>query len=251
MTFIGYIYKLTGSCGNVYIGSTINYYNRRYQHNTSSNKTCSKNLKKPLQFEVIRKDEYKLVKTMHLVEQYYIDMYKCVNKKRAYTNPFIRENLRKECYEKNKETYHANKEEINKQQREKYNNNEDLRIKAKARYEKNKNINKEEKDKKQKETYQANKEEINKKQREKYKNNEDLRIKAKARYQKNKNINKEEKDKKYQANKEQINQRQRELYQLNKEKRKIHCPYCNSRCLPNTMKTHQKGKKCQAFQINL
>ena len=109
MTFEGVIYKITGSCGKVYIGSTIDYYNRRHQH-TYCDTSCSKKLKKPLHFEVIRKDGYKLIKTMLLVEQYYINIYKCVNMRRAYTNPFIREKLRKEI---NKANYQKNKQKIN------------------------------------------------------------------------------------------------------------------------------------------
>ena len=113
MTFIGYIYKLTGSCGNVYIGSTKNYYQRKFAHNTNYNTSSSKNLKKPLQFEVIRKDEYKLVKTMYLVEQYYIDIHKCVNNNRAYINDFIRKQL-------DRERKQSNMEQTLKQQRERY-----------------------------------------------------------------------------------------------------------------------------------
>jgi len=104
MTFEGIIYKITGSCGKVYIGSTTDYYKRIIKHNINNNTTCSKKLKKPLQFEIIRTDDYKLVKTMYLVEQYYIDIYKCVNKKRAYTNSFIRKRIIKEIYQNNKES---------------------------------------------------------------------------------------------------------------------------------------------------
>lgn len=87
--FEGVIYKITGICGKVYIGSTTNYHQRKLNHNTN-NHTASKKLLKPLQFEIIRTDNYNLMKTMYLVEQYYIDIYKCVNKIRAYHNRFTR-----------------------------------------------------------------------------------------------------------------------------------------------------------------
>lgn len=94
--FIGIIYKITGSCGKVYVGSTRNYKNRVEQHNDNkNNKSFSRKLKKPLVFEIIRQDEYKLTRTMHLVEQYYIDNIDCVNKLRAYTK------LDKKIYNKN------------------------------------------------------------------------------------------------------------------------------------------------------
>ena len=175
MTFQGIIYKITGSCGKVYIGSTTNYYNRRLAHNYKSNETCSKKLKKPIQFEVIRKDEYKLLRTMYLVEQYYIDIYKCVNKKRAYINSFIRQNYKKIYYEKNKDSisknakehYQKNKDSICKKQRDIYQNNEDRRNQQKIWYEANKNSihskredNKEEINKKAREVYQLNKERL-------------------------------------------------------------------------------------------
>ena len=100
--FAGVIYKITGRCGKVYIGSTCNYYQRKYRHNYKDN-TNSKKLLKPLQFEKIRTDNYKLIKTMLLVEQYYIDIYKCVNIQRAYHNRFTRNKYNKNYYENNKE----------------------------------------------------------------------------------------------------------------------------------------------------
>jgi len=121
--FIGYIYKITGSCGKVYIGSTINYKNRVEQHNSRSLRSCSsRELKKPLEFKIIRKDEYKLTRTMHLVEQYYIDNIDCVNKLRAYTK------LDKKKYQKNyREThkeqaraYHKAYRETHKEELRKY-----------------------------------------------------------------------------------------------------------------------------------
>jgi len=84
--FFGYIYKITGACGNVYIGSTINISKRIYDHNNiKQNNTSSRYLEKPLVFKIIRLDEYKLKNTMYLVEQYYIDNIDCVNQNRAYS----------------------------------------------------------------------------------------------------------------------------------------------------------------------
>jgi len=84
--FIGYIYKITGSCGRVYIGSTVRPKKRFTNHSANSKKKecLSRILEKPLIFTIIRQDEYKLFKTMRLVEQYYLDNNNCVNKKRAY-----------------------------------------------------------------------------------------------------------------------------------------------------------------------
>jgi predicted GIY-YIG superfamily endonuclease len=99
--FIGYIYKITGACGKVYIGSTVNLYQRIYGHNGSDNQCQSKFLENPLVFEIIRKDEYKLNKTMRLVEQFYIDNIDCINKNRAFMKikerAPIRASLKEEC----------------------------------------------------------------------------------------------------------------------------------------------------------
>jgi hypothetical protein len=85
--FIGYIYKITGACGSVYIGSTNDFANRIGQHiNDKNESSFSRKLKRPLNFKIIRKDQYKLTRTMHLVEQFYIEnTINCVNTKRAYS----------------------------------------------------------------------------------------------------------------------------------------------------------------------
>jgi hypothetical protein len=107
--FEGVIYKITGSCGKVYIGSTCDYSKRKYSHHYNTNNTASNKLLKPLQFEKIRTDNYNLIKTMLLLEQYYIDIYKCVNKQRAYHNKFT---LRKYKSEYDKYYLQKNKEEL-------------------------------------------------------------------------------------------------------------------------------------------
>jgi len=101
--FIGYIYKITGSCGKVYIGSTRNYKNRVEQHRfDKGERSNSKLLVKPLKFEIIRQDEYKLVKTMYLVEQFYIDINDCVNQQRAFGRRLEIREYKKEYNIKNK-----------------------------------------------------------------------------------------------------------------------------------------------------
>jgi len=86
MTFTGYIYKITGACGLVYIGSTIDMVRRKHIHNSTANECSSKLLKKPLQFDIIDTREYKLMRTLRLVEQFYLDNTNTINQKRAYTN---------------------------------------------------------------------------------------------------------------------------------------------------------------------
>ena len=130
--FEGIIYKITGRCGKVYIGSTTDYNQRKTNHNDNSNNTYSKKLLKPLQFEKIRIDNYNLIKTMLLVEQYYIDIYKCVNKNRAYQNRFTR---RKYDKKRNKITNQNNKEE---RKRRYQNNKEEMRKKNLINYHNNK-----------------------------------------------------------------------------------------------------------------
>jgi len=81
--FIGYIYKITGVCGKVYIGSTTNYKSRISSHLSNSNNTSSRFLEKPLVFEIIRQEEFINRNYMRLIEQNYIDNIDCVNTNRA------------------------------------------------------------------------------------------------------------------------------------------------------------------------
>ena len=83
-TFNGYIYKLTGSCGKVYIGSTVDPVEREKAHNRKSNSCSSKLLLKPLKFEIIDTREYRLIRTHELQEQYYCDNINSINSNRAY-----------------------------------------------------------------------------------------------------------------------------------------------------------------------
>ena len=81
---IGIIYKITGACGNVYIGSTTKYRQRKSAHLTHSNGTSSKLLKKPLVFEIIKQEEYIDRNYMRSIEQFYMDnAINCINNNRA------------------------------------------------------------------------------------------------------------------------------------------------------------------------
>ena len=94
MTFTGYVYKITGACGLIYIGSTRNYNERKnYHKRNKNNSSTSRLLKKPLQFDIIDTREYKLMKTLHLIEQFYLDNNNTINQKRAYTNKKKRRTL--------------------------------------------------------------------------------------------------------------------------------------------------------------
>jgi len=100
MTFTGYIYKLTGACGKVYIGSTADYDSRLICHKSKSNGTNSRLLLKPIIDEIIDTREYILTKTLRLVEQFYLDNINNINSQRAYTNI---KKARKKYYQENKE----------------------------------------------------------------------------------------------------------------------------------------------------
>ena len=132
MTFIGYIYKITGTCGRVYIGSTTNFEQRIGKHNSTTNMCSSKLLKKPLQYEIIDTRKYKLIKTLYLVEQFYLDNNNTVNQIRAYSNLFIQRKQRKQYRINNKEK----RNEKSKIYRE--NNREKLNEKGNIYYNKNK-----------------------------------------------------------------------------------------------------------------
>lgn len=128
--FVGVIYRIIGSCVNVYIGSSQNYTSRKKQHlREVGENSNSKLLKKPLRFEIIRHDIYKLEKTMQLVEQYYLDNEVNINTNRAYNNDKTRKLTIKKNYNNRKEIvksrYIQNKESILKKQKDNYRNNKD------------------------------------------------------------------------------------------------------------------------------
>ena len=125
MTFTGYIYKITGACGLIYIGSTVDLEKRKWKHNSNTyNSTCSKLLKKPLQFDIIDTREYKLMRTLCLVEQFYLDNTNTINQNRAYTNErSLGYLLIKRA--KGRNYYYENKQKINKKTRENYQKNKE------------------------------------------------------------------------------------------------------------------------------
>jgi hypothetical protein len=99
MTFTGYIYKLTGACGKVYIGSTADFDSRVLYHKSKSNGCNSRLLLKPILDEIIDTREYILIKSLRLVEQFYLDNINNINSRRAYTN---KKKYQKKYYEENK-----------------------------------------------------------------------------------------------------------------------------------------------------
>ena len=118
MTFTGYVYKITGACGLVYIGSTIDFKRRKCIHNSNNSRCSSKLLKKPLHFDIIDTREYTLIKTLKLMEQFYLDNNNTINQKRAYTNYkslayLLIDRTRSINY------YKKNKEKISQKQKEK------------------------------------------------------------------------------------------------------------------------------------
>jgi len=129
--FTGIIYKITGSCGKLYIGSTVNFAFRKYKHNNCSlNNSTSKLLQQPLTFEIIRTDQYNTVRILRLVEQFYLDIYDCVNKNRAFPNKNLLSNSAKiskqNYYQKNKKEiviYSKIYRETNKETIKKYRKN--------------------------------------------------------------------------------------------------------------------------------
>lgn len=156
MTFTGYIYKITGACGLVYIGSSTNIWRRKISH-TYGNSSKSELLKKPLQFEIIDTRDYKLIKTLRLVEQFYIDNNNTVNHHRAYINKksinYIldqKEKRREKCrkyYQNNRDKererlriYNENNKEKVRERTKKYrdNNKEKVRECQRLNYQNNK-----------------------------------------------------------------------------------------------------------------
>ena len=123
-TFTGYIYKLTGACGRVYIGSTVDTVKREVGHNCKGNRCSSKLLLKPIKFDIIDTRQYRLIRTLELVEQYYLDNINTINQKRAYTNSNkakkkYREENKEKIKESKKKHYEENKEKI-KEKRKTY-----------------------------------------------------------------------------------------------------------------------------------
>jgi len=127
MTFTGYVYKITGACGLVYIGSTNNIISRKSTHKTTKNNTSySKLLKKPLKFDIIDTREYKLMKTLHLMEQFYLDNNNTINQRRAYTNKRSLWYLKRRLQQVN-QYYYNNKEQQSQTNKDNYRKNRETR----------------------------------------------------------------------------------------------------------------------------
>ena len=76
----GLIYKITGSCGKCYYGSTVNLKQRLAGH-YSDNNTCSSNqLRKPFTIEVLRDCYISKRKILYVLEKWYILNNECINK---------------------------------------------------------------------------------------------------------------------------------------------------------------------------
>jgi len=131
MTFTGYIYKLTGACGKVYIGSTVDFDTRLLNHKSKYNDCNSRLLLKPIVDEIIDTREYILIKSLRLVEQFYLDTINNINNRRAYTNKKIMNEYYKKYRKENKQKI----KEFNREYKEK--NKERLREKNKKYYEDN------------------------------------------------------------------------------------------------------------------
>ena len=221
--FIGYIYKITGACGKVYIGSSVNLTRRIREHNKKQNTSSSKLLEKPLVCEIIRQDEYILMRAMNLVEQFYIDNIDCVNIQRAFLGARL---IKVRNARKNKKYRDSHREEV-REYKNKY--------------------------------HETHREEERKKARDYYHNNiEAKRVQSREYYQKNKEKEKERTRKYRETHKEHI----REYYQKNKERKKelerqrqlikIECKYCKSIISKSFMTKHlKKTKRCQAIRKSL
>lgn len=236
--FIGYIYKITGACGSVYIGSTADYKTRERAHLSSNNTTSSKLLEKPLVIEIIRQDEYKLIKTMRLVEQYYLDnAINCINYQRAYYG-----NVGAKL-EKEKDRIRAKKyAETHKDEKREYDKNyRKIHKEAIAKYKKKyAETHKEEKREYLKNYYEINKEKI-KKQKLIYDETHKEERKAKRIVYREKH-------------KEAIAKYRKDYYEKHKEKfnEKIECKYCKALISKKSMSRHlKKTKRCLAIQNSL
>jgi hypothetical protein len=235
--FIGYIYKITGACGKVYIGSTVNLTRRIQIHNHSNNRCNSKFLEKPLKLEIIRQDEYKLNKTMRLVEQFYIDNIDCVNIQRAYYG-YTGAKLMLEKKKKRAKKYYETHKEEKKEDAKKY-------------YETHKE-EKREYVKKYSETHKEEKREYNKNYRETHK---EERKGYDKKYRKTHKKELNEKAKKYrETHKDEIKEYDKYYRETHKEElnKKIECKYCKALISKKSMSKHlKKTKRCLAIQKSL
>jgi predicted GIY-YIG superfamily endonuclease len=202
---------------NIYIGSTSNFKNRRYQHKNNCNNEKYKNYNLKV-YQYIRDngnwDNWVMIP---------IEQYSCNNKKELLIRERHHIDLLRPVLNKNiptrtmKEWCEDNKEKIKQYN---INNKEKILENAKEYYEDNKE--------KIKEYYQANKEKILEKAKENYKDN-------KKKF-KEKNI------KWYHANKEQIAEHKKQY-----GSEKVICDHCGCEVRKDGLNKHQKTKKCINF----
>jgi len=126
---IYYIYKITDNTDRIYIGSTENIKRRINQHNSIINKTCSKQLNKPLNIEVLFEGEFDNKEDVENLEYSYIEYYdmtgNCINKQKGRktkerTKIFLTNNkekirLRKKKYDEDNKQARKNYDEANKE----------------------------------------------------------------------------------------------------------------------------------------
>jgi len=175
MTFTGYIYKLTGACGKVYIGSTVDFQNRKYGHNCKANDCNSRLLLKPIVDEIIDTREYILTKTLRLVEQFYLDNINNINCRRAYTNhKKASKKYQKQYRERNivkikeyqNQYYEENKEKKRENNKKYYEENKEKETERNRKYKEENRVKYKEY---HKNYFQENKEKIREQQKEKVK----------------------------------------------------------------------------------
>lgn len=214
-----YIYKMKDI---KYIGSTNDIKLRTETHKTSCYNKNSKDYNY-LIYQYIREKqmdiELKILgvykrkcsfKIRRLVEQYYINEYNSVNNGLNTYNAFF--NRKKYLKKYNKQYREENKDKLN---------------------EYNKKYNKEY----NKQYYEKNKNKLIEKQKEYYEENKEY---YKKRYEKNKEKELKRFKKYYEDNKKKINE---------KKKQKINCCKCNCLIRKDSLKRHQKSKKCLKYNL--
>jgi len=225
---------------NIYIGSTSDFKNRKYQHKTACNNEKWKHYKCPV-YQFIRDnggwDEWVMIaieqyscnnkKELETRERYHIDLLRPILNKNIPTRTYkeYRVDNKVKVAKKMKEWCEANKEKIAEYHKERYENNKEIiNQKHKEYYKNNKEYSKEH----SKKYYENNKEIINQKHKEYYENNKEY---FKERYEKNKEI---------------INQKHKEYNKANKEiiNQKVICDHCGCEITKKYLNKHQKTKKC-------
>jgi len=192
---------------NIYIGSTTNFKNRKYQHKVNCNNENRQNYSSKV-YEYIRNnggwDEWVMI----AIEEYPCDSKKKLETRERYYIDILRPTLNKNIPTRTDKEYREdNKEKINQKQKEYYENNKEKIAEKQKQY--------------NKEYYENNKEIINQKAKEFYEKNKEI-------------IN--QKHKEYnEANKKKI---------LEKLKEKVICDHCGCEITKVYLNKHQKSKKC-------